>query len=223
MKKKLLISFWPVLFSAVTAFCQQTNFSLATDMGVLRSFKKEQRFWAEGQTIHMHLHFTPKEGAYWWLSYYTPGKFTNKLAATAKLPATSPQQVNYLNNAEMRLRQVSIGWKQYLKGSSENEESWNLYAFGGFGLIMGSVVNAQSVSIDTALYNTPVQKGKANFKRLTLDLGIGWEVNIGGAIFLYNEGKVWIPASDYPSEYVFINRNAPLTASVSIGIRVLFD
>ena len=143
--------------------------------------------------------------------------------ASAKLPATSPQQINYVNKAEMRFKQFSLGWKHYLKGAFNSEDKWNLYGYAGFGLMLGRVVNNHSLTIDTSLYNVPVRSGKANFKRLTVDLGLGWEVPLSSDIFFYNEARVWIPTTDYPSNYLLVNKNAPLVASLNFGIRILFD
>lgn len=123
----------------------------------------------------------------------------------------------------MRFKQISIGWKRYLKGTYDSEEGWNLYGIAGFGLLLGRIQNTQSVTTDTSLYNVPVTGGKDNFKRLTADLGLGWEVHLGGGIYFYTEGKVWIPTTDYPSNYIFINEKAPLVISLNAGIRILFD
>ena len=207
----------------MVAFSQQPKLSISNDLGLQHSFKKEQRYWAGGHTIHLHLHFTPKEGAYSWISYYSVGKFSNDIMASAKLPATSPQQINYVNKAEMRFKQFSLGWKHYLKGAFNSEDKWNLYGYAGFGLMLGRVVNNHSLTIDTSLYNVPVRSGKANFKRLTVDLGLGWEVPLSSDIFFYNEARVWIPTTDYPSNYLLVNKNAPLVASLNFGIRILFD
>ena len=207
----------------MVAFSQQPKLSISNDLGLQHSFKKEQRYWAGGHTIHLHLHFTPKEEAYSWISYYSVGKFSNDIMASAKLPATSPQQINYVNKAEMRFKQFSLGWKHYLKGAFNSEDKWNLYGYAGFGLMLGRVVNNHSLTIDTSLYNVPVRSGKANFKRLTVDLGLGWEVPLSSDIFFYNEARVWIPTTDYPSNYLLVNKNAPLVASLNFGIRILFD
>lgn len=123
----------------------------------------------------------------------------------------------------MRYKHLSFGWKHFLKGSFDNEDSWNLYGYAGFGLMMGRVTNSFSAIIDTANYSVPVNKGKANFKRLTCDLGLGWEVLLGSGIYFYNEARVEIPTTDYPSPYLFVNENAPLMASVNFGLRILFD
>jgi hypothetical protein len=89
--------------------------------------------------------------------------------------------------------------------------------------MLGRVINTYSVSIDTTLYNVPVRSGKANFKRLTLDLGLGWETPLGGDVYFYTEGRAWIPTTDYPSKYIFVNKNAPFVASLNFGVRILFD
>jgi hypothetical protein len=39
---------------------------------------------------------------------------------------------------------------------------------------------------------------------------------------LYASGKLWIPTSDYPSKYLFVNDDAPLVGMLGVGIRILF-
>jgi hypothetical protein len=222
LKRSIVI---PVIFLVLynAAYAQLVGVSVATDLGLQFSLKKEQRYTAVGQTTQMHFHFTPADGAYFLISYYTAGNFNNKLNATAKFPATTPQEIAFINKAKMRFKQLSLGWKHYLKGNFDNEETWNLYGYAGFGLLLGRIDNTHSPSINTSLYEIPVRSGKGNFKRLTLDLGLGWETNLGGALFFYNEARVWIPTTDYPSAFLFVNRKAPLVATISAGIRILFD
>lgn len=198
------------------------QFSFATDLGLQRSIKKEQQFWAVGQTIHAIFNFTPKEGLYVWFSYYTNGNFKNNLTAKAKSALTIPQEIDYVNRSQIRFKQFSIGWRKYLVGACDNEKGWNLYATAGLGLLPGRVTNVHTVSIDTADYNVPVLEGKGNFKRLTADLALGYEKPIATSFFLYTEGRVWIPASDYPSKYLFVNENAPFAAMLNFGLRILF-
>ncbi len=195
---------------------------MATELSLQRSFKKEQRYWAVGQTVHLHFHLNAKDGVYAWISYYSDGKFSNELTATAKSPFTTPQLVNYRNDAEMRFKHISLGWRRYLKGSF-NSEKWNLYGYAGFGLLLGRVFNTHSVPLDTSVYFVPVRSGKANFKRLTFDLGFGYEAHIGGDIYFYTEGRALIPTTDYPSKHLFVNNNAPFMGTVSAGVRILFD
>jgi hypothetical protein len=175
-----------------------------------------------GHTIQSQFHFTPKEGAYVWLAYYTNGKFNNDVTATAKSTTTLPQQINYVNHAVMRFKHISIGWKKYLKGTREFEKGWSIYGYGGFGVLFGRVENSHSVYADTTVYHVPVRSGLAKFKRLTLDLGLGWETSIGGDLYIYAEGRAWVPTSDYPSKYVFVNNNAPLVGMINAGLRILF-
>jgi len=202
----------------------QTRVSLGTDISFQRNFKKDQRFWTIGQTVTIDWHFTPKEGAYALVCYYSNGNFKNKLSATAKSQATIPQKIFFENSAQVRLEQISFGWKYYCVGSSDAEKNWNLYAIAGFGLIFGKATNGYSMIIDTSLYNPPQQpvNGIGHFKRLTIDLGLGWEIPLGGDIFIYSEGKAWIPTTEYPSKYLFVNNNAPLAAMISAGLRILF-
>src|SRR5688572_33198770 len=103
---------------------------MATDFGVQRSFKKEQRYWAVGHTVQALFHFTPRDGAYVWIAYYSDGKFHNDLTASAKSMLTFPQQINYRNDASMRFKHFSVGWKRYLRGQFDSEENWNIYAYG---------------------------------------------------------------------------------------------
>lgn len=208
--------------TAFPAFAQQTRFSMATDLSVQHNFKNEQRFTVIGHTVQAQFHLTPKEGIYVWFVYYSNGRFKNDLTATAKSPATTPQQVNYTNNANMRLKQFSAGWKQYFWGNAEAEKGINLYGYAGFGLVLGRIENTHSTGIDTALYDVPVLSGRANFKRLTIDPGIGIDKYLGGDLFIYSEARVWIPTDGYPSRYIFINNRAPWAGMFCVGLRVLF-
>ncbi len=217
-----------ILFLIACAFSQiafsQTRVSIATDLSLQRSFKKEQRFWALGQNIVIDWHFTPKSGAYASVCYYSKGSFQNPLSATAKSSTTLPQQIFFTNNEQVRLKQISLGWKDYFIGTSDAESKWSLYGIAGFGLIFGKATNTYSAAIDTSLYNPPQQpvNGSGHFKRLTLDLGLGWEIPLAGDVYFYSEGKIWIPTTEYPSKYLFVNNNAPLAAAVSAGLRILF-
>jgi hypothetical protein len=219
--KKLYSILFFAFFSS-SAFSQPTTFSLATDLSLQRSFKKEQRYWAVGQTVHFHFHFTPKDGAYAWVSYYSTGKFSNTVTAVAKSIVTIPSELAYRNNAEMRIKHISLGWKRYLKGSP-NSETWNLYGYAGFGLLMGRVINTHEPVIDTAVYTVPVRSGKGNFTRLTFDLGLGGEIHIGGDIYIYLEARALVPTTDYPSKHLLINDNAPFMGAANAGVRVFFD
>jgi hypothetical protein len=220
--KKIGYIFLLLLLPLSSLFAQQTRFSLSTDVNVLRSLRKQQRFWAVGQTVTGHFHFTSRDEAYAWVIYYTNGVFHNQLNATAKLPTTIPQQVAYTNKGRMRIRQISLGWKHYLKGAFDSEDKWNLYASAGWGLLMGMIENSHSVKIDTAKYNVQVLEGSAHFKRLTADFTLGYEKPVGADVFLYLEGRVLVPITDYPSRFIYIYDNAPFVGSVNLGVRILF-
>lgn len=201
---------------------QLAGFSLATDLSLVHNFKKEQRFSTIGQTINTLYHLNARESFYVWFAYYKRGKFDNDLVANAKSTSTSPASIAYVNSARLRMKQVSIGYRNYLKGAFDAEKKWNLYVYGGFGVMLGSVENTHSVIIDTALYAVPVRSGKANFKRLTVDLGSGVEVPIGGDFYVYSELRVWVPTTDYPSKFLFVNKDAPFAAMLSAGLRISF-
>ena len=213
-----IISILPqILFS-------QIRVSVSTDISLQRDFKKEQRFWAFGQDVVVNWQFTRRGGTYAAVTYYSNGKFKNSLSASAKSPATSPQEIFFINKAWVRLIQISLGWRHYLVGTNDAESKWNLYSITGFGLIFGEATNEYSTTIDTSLYNTPPQpiNGSGHFKRLTLDLGLGLEIPLGGDIYFYSEGKIWVPTTGYPSKYLFVNNNAPLAAMATAGLRILF-
>lgn len=222
MNKSIAIYFILIL-KAATIYAQFPQVSVATDVSLLHNFKKEQRYTVIGQTVTGILHVTGKEAAYINFNYFSNGKFKNDLVATAKLPLTNPQHINYINNCKMRLKHFSIGYRKYLKGSADAEKEWNLYGFAGLGIILGRVENSHSVSIDTSIYSLPVLNGKANFKRLTLDLGMGWEMPLGGDVSLYAEGRVLVPTTDYPSSYIFVNDKAPFVGMLNLGLRIFFN
>jgi hypothetical protein len=220
-RSKTILLFITSIFSQL-AFSQAL--SIATDLSVLRSFKEGQRFWSFGQDIVAQWHVTSRDGPYTGLCFYRTGKFKNSLVATAKSPSTSPAEIAFTNKAEMKLHQFSVGWKHYLVGNFEAEIKWNVYAITGVGLLFGTSTNTYSTVIDTSLYYTPVQPvdGSGHFKRLTLDLGLGWEIPLSAAAFVYSEGKIWIPTTDYPSKFLLVNDKAPLVAVVGVGLRILF-
>lgn len=222
MNKRITISVILFLIAAKN-FAQFPQVSFATDVSLQHNFKKEQRYSSIGQTITAILHLTGKEAVYTNFNYFSNGKFKNDLTATAKSSLTLPQQINYVNSGKMRLKHFSVGYRKYLKGTANAEKDWNLYAFAGLGIILGRIENSHSVAIDTVTYAVPVQSGKANFKRLTLDLGLGWEMPVGGDFFFYTEGRVWVPATGYPSNYIFVNENAPFAGMLNIGLRLFFN
>ena len=211
-----------LFFVPSVVFSQLPRISLATDINLLRNFKKEQQFWALGHNTDIQFHITNTDAVYVGFIYTSNGKFSNKLQATAKSAATFPQVINYVNNGKMRAKEFSIGWKKYIKGSFDEEKRWDLYGTAGFGLLLGRIINTHSITIDTADYNVPVRNGKANFKRLTFDLGLGAEIPLTSDFYFYLEVKTWIPTTSYPSNYLFVNENAPFVGMLSGGIRILF-
>jgi hypothetical protein len=202
----------------------QDAFSIATDVSVIGNFTSGQRFFAIGQTVQGNFYLNKKQSIYALLCYYIKGKSRNPLTAVARDPFTLPQTVDFNTTSTQRFRQISTGFKQYLKGTYDNEQSWNLYGMAGFGLLFGRVENKYSQSIDATRYIVPQKAiaGTGDFKRLTFDLGLGAEMMIGSSIYVYAEARTWIQASDYPSPYLY-NNNLPRTASLSTGMRILID
>lgn len=223
MKKIIFIVAFTGVFQ-INAFTQ-IRFSIATDVSVLRNFSPQQKFWAFGQTVQGNFHFSQKESAYAWITYYGVGRFTNSFTAPAKSPATMPATMNYNVTGRWRYRQVSLGWKHYFKGSFDEEINWNIYGIAGFGLLFVKAENIMTSPVDTSLYAlAPIPAiGINNFKRLTIDLGMGTEYPLGGDVFLYGDVRTSLPASDYPSTFFHNKKNIPFSVTVNAGIRILFN
>jgi hypothetical protein len=200
----------------------QIRLSIAPDLSLMRNFSPKQKFWALGETVQFDFHFNEKQSAYAWITYYTPGKFKNDFAATAKNANTFPSVIPFKASANWRNNEISLGWKHYFKGSYDAETGYNIYSIAGFGLMFTKVANAFTPVIDTNLYSAPTVAGSSKFYRLTIDLGTGVEFPIGGNFFLYGDLRTWIPTSDYPSPYLHSNKNVPLPFMLSGGMRVLF-
>jgi hypothetical protein len=199
--------------------------SIGTDASLLRNFNKQQKFWAFGQTVQANFHLSKKEAVYAWISYYTNGRFKNNFSATAKDPLSNLPQVPFTSYSSLRYREVSVGWKHYFIGAYDSENIWNFYGYAGFGLLLGKASNNFSETIDTTSYqiNAPLA-GEGNFKRLTLDAGIGSEFPIGTDIFIYTELRTWMPTTHYPSPYLYKdNYSVPAMAAVNLGIRILIQ
>ena len=201
------------------------QYSVATDASLLRNLSKQQKFTSFGQTVQVNFYPGTKDAVYAWISYYTNGKFTNSFVATAKDSLTNPQEIYYNAHTEMRYRQISIGWKHYFVGAYNSEHIWNVYGYGGFGLLLGTASNSFDKVVDTALYNSPQPlEGSSAFKRLTIDLGLGTEFPLGGGVFVYSEVRTWLPSSHYPSEYLYKdNYNIPAIVAVNVGLRLLIE
>lgn len=209
-------------FIAGTRLEAQSGFSLATDFGAIRNFKEGQKYWAAGQGVVAQVHLNKQEAIYALFAYYTYGKFENNYTASARSAATIPEQIGFINSAKLKTKNFSLGYKRWITGTGDAEKGWNTFATLGTGILLGDIENSFSAPIDTALYLAPVQTGAGNFKRLTLDLGLGIERPIGADIYIYSECRTYIPISDYPSPYLPPAKYAPLTASLCMGLRILF-
>ena len=212
----MILSFSPWQINA------QTAFSIATDLSLLHDFTKKQQFTSFGQTVQLNFHFTKKESLYTWIAYYINGKYQNDLTALPKFLSTTPPSVSYTSFSKIGYRQISVGWKHYFKGSFETEESHSIYGLAGFGLLFGRAENTFNKVIDTSKYRVPQMPGNGQFKRLTFDVGLGVETLIGTGLYFYGELRTWLPASDYPSPYIY-NNDAPRVLLLNGGLRILFD
>jgi hypothetical protein len=213
----------PCQFLFILSF-SQLRVSISSDLSVLRNFKPKQQFWAFGQNVKFDFNPSVKDGLFVAMCYYSPGRFRDQLVATAKSPMTVPQQISFSNHAKVQLKEFSIGWKHFFKGSNELEQGWNLYGLAAFGLIFGKAENNFSAAIDTSLYDVPQRplSGTGRFKRLTFDLGMGFEFPIADEIYFYSEGRVCIPTTEYPSKFLNANNNAPFPVMLGAGMRILF-
>jgi hypothetical protein len=200
----------------------QIRSSFATDVSLLRNFSPRQKFWAVGQNVTADFHFNRKETGFVSFCYYSPGTFVNLFTAQAKSPATNPQKLDYKVSGRYRFREVSLGWKHYFKGSFDEEIKWNLYGLGAFGLMVSRSDN-DVISVDSALYRIgPPLEGVSSFFRLTIDLGLGVELPLGGNFFMYSELKTWIPTTDYPATSIHENKRLPMPLILNGGLRILF-
>ena len=219
---KILTLFFLALFSTLNI---EAQFSLATDISLLRNFDGQQPFTVIGQSVHGEWHVEEKNTLYAFFTYHSNGKYANDLTASAKTTGTQPQNFSFTNRSEMRLRHLSFGVKRYFLGSYKKLEKVNLYASGGFGLIMGTAVNNFSVTVDTALYTVQnnVLNGSGDFKRLSFDLATGFEIPVAYEIFVFSEARIHIPTTNYPNSYLLKNNNAPFLGGINLGIRILFN
>lgn len=208
------------LFIAVGAKAQ---FSLSTDVSVLRNHSPQQGFWSAGQTIRAGWYTGKKGGPYASITYYLKSRFNNSFSALVKDPLSPlPPQQRYSVNSTWQFRQLSVGWKHYLKGTYNLERSWSIYGLTGFGVLFTRAANQFSAPVDTAAYTVtgPVQQ-TGDFRRLTFDLGLGGEWEIGADIYAYAELRSWIQASSTPSPLMVQNHNVPLSTSLHAGLRML--
>jgi hypothetical protein len=211
-----------LLFTGSKICAQLEGISISNEMNLMRSFKKNQRFIVIGPTTSGRFHFTPKDEAFVSFTYFIPGSVKNNVVATAKSQLVTPQEVAFTNKSRMRLQHFALGWRKYVKGSCNMEKGWGIYGSAAFGILFGSVTNTFNSFVDTANYTTPVLEGDGKFKRLTLDLGMGWEQPLAGDFYLYAEAKASIPTTDYPSKFLFVNTKAPFMAGFSAGLRIFF-
>ena len=213
-----------------TCFCHesvegQPRFSLSTDVSVLHNFDSKQKFTVVGQTIIPQFHFDKKNTGYIWFTYHGNGKYKSTLNATAKSSSSFPQSFNFTNQSEMRLRQFSLGLKRFLKGGYDDLTKFNIYTTVGFGLIIGGASNTFPANVDTSLYyiQNNIMNGSGDFKRLTFDLGGGFEFPVSYEIFIYSEIRMQIPTTCYPNNYLLKNSNSPFVGTFNFGIRVSFS
>ena len=91
--------------------------------------------------------------------------------------------------------------------------------------MFGRIDNSYSAAIDTSLYDNSAAplSGEGNFRRLTLDLGLGVEYHVGGTIYAYSDLRTWLPTTNYPSEYLHSNDKVPMPLILSFGLRILFS
>ena len=158
------------------------------------------------------------------ICYYVNGKYKNGLTAEAKDTPGGTTNLKYTGNSKVGYQQISVGLKHFFAGAYNSEEGLNIYGTAGFGLLTGKIENVFDRVIDTNLYNIPRRAvaGSGRFRRLTFDLSLGAETLLAPGFFLYGECRTWLPASDYPSPYLY-NNNTLQVWLLNAGVRILFE
>jgi hypothetical protein len=198
------------------------QFSLGTDVSVLRNSSPAQQFWTVGQTIRAEWYTGPKDGPYLSIGYYVKSKFDNQFSARAKSSTINPAEIMYRANSSWQFRQALLGWKHYFKGRFDGESNAGIYGTIGTGLLFARIENSFSQSVDTSLYASPGPTAAAGtFRRIILDMGLGGEWAIGADVYAFGELRSLLQASETPSPLVAGSRAIPLAASVHAGLRVL--
>jgi hypothetical protein len=221
LKRIILICACILLMQLVNA---QVQLSIATDVSGLRNFSPQQKFFAFGQGVQAEVHVAKKQAIYARVNYHTAGNFSNRFTAVAKDAATVPQQMNYTVEGQWSFRQVSVGLKQFLRGSFEQETGWSAYGVAGFGLLFAKAENTLQTPVDTSVYKLQnvATIGKDDFKRLTFDIGVGVEYPVAYGFYLYSDIRTWLPVSNYPSTLLHNQNHVPLPLMLQAGMRVLF-
>ena len=218
MKKLLIAALGLFLFQS-----GKTQFSIATDLSLLRNFSDGQSFTVLGQTVQGQFHVSKKETFYAWIGYYEPGRVNGRYTTRAKQTTTAPAFKTFIVNSTWRFRELSLGWKHYFKSDYKDENKLSIYSLVGFGLLFNKINNVYNVKVDTALF-VPVQPfaGNTTDRKITFDLGVGGEFPFRGSIFLYADARTYIPASSFVSPYLH-NQNKMLPVMINVGLRVLFS
>jgi opacity protein-like surface antigen len=212
------------IFAGGVAVQAQVGFSIATDASLLRNLTSGQKFTTLGQTITANFHINKKQTVYAGICYYVRGGYKNTLVAVEKDTTGGVTNLKYISNSKMGYQQISLGLKHYFAGGYDNEEGLNIYGTAGFGLLSGKAENVFDRVVDSARYKIPEQsiEGSGRFKRLTFDLSLGAETALAAGFFLYGELRTWLPASSYPSPYLY-NNNTPDVLLLNVGVRILFE
>jgi len=220
--KQLFVIFTLLLCLQLTA---QVRVSFATDVSGVRNFSPQQKFWAIGQTVQAQFHLSDRNAMYVWLIYFSPGRFDNNFTATARSGTTTPSNYNFKVKAVWNMREFSVGWKHYFRGGADMERgNSGIYGIAGFGLMFTGLKNTYFTEVDTALYSNggaPLA-GSSNFRRLILDLGLGYEVSLGADFYVYADARTMVRASSYPSPYFHRTKDVPLPLIASLGVRIRF-
>ena len=217
-----------ILLIACSFFLHYTHaqqaVSVSTNLSLLRNFTEQQSFTTVGQTVEADLHMTAKWSLYASISYHVKGKYENVLMATKKDPLSPVPDFAFTNHSRLGYNQFSVGLKHYLQGAYNGEGLLNVYGTAGLGLLTGRLENTFSQPVDTAVYKIPIQavEGDHKFRRLTLDVALGAEVDVANSFYIYSEVKTWLKASTNPSPYLY-NNKTPEVLLLSVGVRILFE
>ncbi len=213
---------WLLLFAVVSFFNADAQFSISSDLSVMRQFGKQQSFWSLAQNVQLSYAFTRTESLYFSIGNATPHKEIGKYVTQAKVDTFYPKAIGYRATTSWTTRQFSAGLKHYFAGTHNSETGTNIYGIVGVGLMSVKLLTEYSIGIDTVHYQSIVPyAGTKAVNRLSADLGVGIEAPLRGSFYWYAQAKTWIHAGTIPSNLLTQPNDKIVPVMLGAGIRVL--
>lgn len=218
MKKCIAIA--ALVFLSVPALAQ---FSIATDINVMRQFGKQQSFWSMAQTVQFSYALKNKESIYLSIGNSTPHDIKDNFITKAKSDTIFPKAIGYVATSSWRTRQFTAGWKHYFTGGYNSEDGLSIYGLAGAGIMSVKISTQFSLGVDTTHYYalTPLA-GTQSVNRLSFDVGLGIEKPIMGNFFWYAEAKTWIHKGAFRSPLLARQNEKITPVMIGGGLRILF-